>query len=444
MIDRFRLPGRPATAVCTALLLCLYGGTPTLAQTTDATEQPEAADDVVLDRIRAVVNEGVVLDSDLRSAISFFKQQARSNRQNLPPDDVLANRVLEELINQEIRRQHARSTGISIDAASTNRAIEQIARNNNMDSLQFRETLANQGFDYDLFRQNIERELLLQRLIEREVQPRIRVSQQEIDDYVESIRNDAEEQQRYRIQHILIAVPPTADSAATAEAEQRARDVLQRLQNGDDFAEVAATSSDGARALQGGDLGWRTLQELPDFLADALGNMSAGELSEPLRSANGFHVIRLADKQSGDQSQLSEVLARHIFIAGDAADTEQRLRAVRQQVIEGASFEALAAEISEDPNSADKGGELPWFSEGQLPAEMEDMANTLEKDEISPPFRTQFGWHLMQLLDRRTREIDEETLRNQAADALRQGKVEQEIERWSQQLRDESFVELRP
>lgn len=444
MIDRFRLPGRPATAVCTALLLCLYGGTPTLAQTVDATEQPESADDVVLDRIRAVVNEGVVLDSDLRSAISFFKQQARSNRQNLPPDDVLANRVLEELINQEIRRQHARSTGISIDAASTNRAIEQIARNNNMDSLQFRETLANQGFDYDLFRQNIERELLLQRLIEREVQPRIRVSQQEIDDYVESIRNDAEEQQRYRIQHILIAVPPTADSAATDEAEQRARDVLQRLQNGDDFAEVAATSSDGARALQGGDLGWRTLQELPDFLADALGNMSAGELSEPLRSANGFHVIRLADKQSGDQSQLSEVLARHIFIAGDAADTEQRLREVRQQVIEGASFEALAAEISEDPNSADKGGELPWFSEGQLPAEMEDMANTLEKDEISPPFRTQFGWHLMQLLDRRTREIDEETLRNQAADALRQGKVEQEIERWSRQLRDESFVELRP
>lgn len=444
MIDRFRLPGRPATAVCTALLLCLYGGTPTLAQTVDATEQPESADDVVLDRIRAVVNEGVVLDSDLRSAISFFKQQARSNRQNLPPDDVLANRVLEELINQEIRRQHARSTGISIDAASTNRAIEQIARNNNMDSLQFRETLANQGFDYDLFRQNIERELLLQRLIEREVQPRIRVSQQEIDDYVESIRNDAEEQQRYRIQHILIAVPPTADSAATDEAEQRARDVLQRLQNDDDFAEVAATSSDGARALQGGDLGWRTLQELPDFLADALGNMSAGELSEPLRSANGFHVIRLADKQSGDQSQLSEVLARHIFIAGDAADTEQRLREVRQQVIEGASFEALAAEISEDPNSADKGGELPWFSEGQLPAEMEDMANTLEKDEISPPFRTQFGWHLMQLLDRRTREIDEETLRNQAADALRQGKVEQEIERWSRQLRDESFVELRP
>lgn len=445
MIDRFMLPGKPATAAIAALLLCLYGSSPSLAQTAEATTPSAASsDDVVLDRIRAVVNDGVVLDSDLISAISFFKQQAKSNRQNLPPDDVLADRVLEELINQEIRRQHARDLGISIDAGSTNRAIEQIARNNNMDSLQFRDTLASQGFDYDLFRQNIERELLLQRLIEREVQPRIRVSQQEIDDYVESIRNDVEEQQRYRIQHILIAVPPTADSEAIAEAEGRARDVLQRLRNGDDFAEVAATSSDGARALQGGDLGWRTLQELPDFLADALSDMSAGELSEPLRSANGFHVIRLSDKQSGDQSQLEEVLARHIFIAGDAPDVEQRLRTARQQVLDGASFEELAKEISEDPNSADNGGELPWFSEGQLPPEMEDMASSLDKGDISPPFRTQFGWHLMQLMDRRTREIDEDALRDQAANALRQGKVEQEIERWSQQLRDESFVESRP
>lgn len=445
MIDRFMLPQKPATAVLAALLLCLYGGSPTLAQTAAESASPAAADnDVVLDRIRAVVNEGVVLDSDLDSAITFFKQQARSNRQSLPPDEVLAERVLEELINQEIRRQHARNLGISIDASSINRAIDQIANNNNMDSLQFRQTLSSQGFDYDLFRQNIEQELLLQRLIEREVQSRIRVSQQEIDDYVEAIKNDAEEQQRYRIQHILIAVPPTADSATVDAAEVRTREVLQRLRNGDDFAEVAATSSDGARALQGGDLGWRTLQELPDFLADALGDMSAGDLSEPLRSANGFHVVRLADKQSGDQTQLAEVLARHIFIAGDAPDIEQRLLQVRQQLVEGASFEALAAEISEDPNSADKGGELPWFSEGQLPEAMENMASTLGKGEISPPFRTQFGWHLMQLLDRRTREIDEETLRNQAANALRQGKVEQEIESWSRQLRDESFVEIRP
>lgn len=446
MTVQFMLTSR--ATIAWAMLLCLFQTPTVLAQATDAPSSTVApadpATDTVLDRIRAVVNEGVVLDSDVASAVQFFRQQARSNRQSLPDDDVLNQRVLEELINQEIRRQHARDLGITIDAASVNRAIEQIARNNNMDALQFRETLSSQDFDYDLFRQNIERELILQRLIEREVQPRVRVSQQEIDDYVDAVRNDAEQQQRYRIQHILIAVPPNAASDESEAAEARADEILSSLQDGADFAEVAASVSDGARALQGGDLGWRSLQELPDFLADALIDMNPGDLSEPLRSANGFHLVRLADRQSGDQSQLQEVLVRHIFIAGDNADTEQRLRNARQQLLGGASFETLAAELSEDPNSASKGGELPWFSAGQMPAEMEDMAANLATNDISPPFRTQFGWHLMQLLDRRTREIDEEALREQAANALRQGKVEQEIERWSRQLRDESFVEVRP
>ena len=417
------------------LLLSLSMGS-TLARTA-------AAEDVVLDRIRAVVNDGVVLDSDIEAATRFFRQQARSNRQALPPDDVLEDRVLQDLINQEIRRQHAATIGIGIDAGSVNRAIEQIARNNNMDSLQFRETLQGQGFDYELFRDSVEKELLLQRLIEREVQSRIRVSQQEIDDYVDAIRNDVEEQKRYRIQHILIAVPQTAGTDELAAAEAGAREVLARLRSGEDFAQVAAARSDGARALQGGDLGWRTLQEIPDFLSEALRTMSPGELSEPLRSANGFHVIRLADTQAGDQTRLSETLTRHIFIAGDAGTVEARLQAARNELLSGASWDELAARISEDPNSSGNGGELPWFSPGQMPPAMEEMADTLAVNEISQPFRTQFGWHLLQVLDRRTRDIDEETLRERAAAALRQGKVEQEIERWSQQLRDESFVEIR-
>ena len=441
MIDRSRILKKPSRHLFALLLtgICLAPVTTLLAQSNPVS----SSDDVVIDRIRAVVNEGVVLDSDIAAATEFFKQQARSNRQTVPPDDVLRTRVLEELIDQEIRRQHARAVGISTDAASVNRAIEQIARNNNMDALQFRETLQNQGFDYELFRQNIEQELLLQRLIEREVQSRIRVTQQEIDDYVDSIKNDTEEQQRYRIQHILLAVPEAATAEQVADAERRAQEVLTRLRAGDDFAEVAAALSDDARALQGGDLGWRTRQELPGFLANALTNMSPGDLSEPLRSANGLHVIRLADRQSGDQTQQAQTLARHIFIAGDDPAVEKQLRDVRKQLLDGASFEELAASISEDPNSAKKGGELPWFSEGQLPPAMEEMANSLALDEISEPFRTQFGWHLMQVTDRRTREVDEEALREQASDALRQGKVEQEIERWTRQLRDESFVEIR-
>lgn len=399
--------------------------------------------DVVLDRIRAVVNEGVVLDSDIRAATEFFKQQARSNRQTVPPDDVLAERVLEQLINQEIRRQHAADIGISIDAGNVNRAIENIANSNNMDTLQFRETLEQQNFSYDLFRDNLEQQLLMQRLIEREVQSRIRVSSQEIDDYVDAIKNDVAEQQRYRLQHILLATPPSPTAEQLETATQRAEDVLEQLDSGVDFAELATAVSDGARALQGGDLGWRVLQELPDFLSIALRSMDVGDIEGPLRSNNGLHVIRLLDQQSDDQTKLNETLARHIFLAGDSPAIEQRLSATRQQLQSGASFKELAAQISEDPNSANNSGELPWFSEDQMPPALEEMANSLDINQLSRPFRTQFGWHLLQVLDRRTRDIDDSMLRDQANAALRQSKVEQETERWSRQLRDESFVEIR-
>lgn len=429
---------RARVASASALFLVLV-----LTSTVTGLTRSAQAQDVVLDSIKAVVNEGVVLESDVSRAIDFFKQQARSNRQTVPPDSVLEERVLEQLIDWEVRRQHAADIGVAVDAGSINRAIDQIAQNNNMDTLQFRNTLESQGLNYDMFRENVGRELLMQRLVEREVQSRIRVTAQEIDDYIDSVNNEREEQKRYRIQHILLAVPQTASAEQVAEAEQRAQAVLVRLQAGDDFAEVAAASSDGARALQGGDLGWRTLQELPAFLSSALRDMQPGDLSEPLRSANGLHVVRLAELQSGDQTQTAETLARHIFIAGDAANLEQRLQTIRDQLVSGEAFSTLAAEHSEDPNSADNGGELPWFSREQMPAALVQVADALSIDEISRPFRTQFGWHILQVLERRVRDIDASTLREQAGNALRQGKVEQEIERWSRQLRDESFVEIR-
>ncbi len=401
------------------------------------------AQDLVLDKIRAVVNEGVVLDSDIASAIRFFRQQATSNQQSLPEDSVLSERILQELVDREIRRQRATSIGIAVDADSVNRAIEQVARSNNMNSVQFRRTLNQQGFDYDLFRKNIEEELLLQRLIEREVQPRIRVSAQEIDDFIESVKGDEKENQRYRIQHILIAIAPTASPEEVSAARQTADSILSKLNGGADFSEEAATSSDGARALQGGDLGWRTLQELPAFLSKAIRKMEPAELSEPLRSANGLHIVKLIERESNDQTQIEESLVRHIFVAGDSPNIEQKLAVARQQLQSGTEFKELAAQMSEDPNSASNGGELPWFSKGQMPQQMEQMANTLKVKQLSQPFRTQFGWHLMQLMDKRTREVDDEALRDQANSSLRQSKVEQETERWLRQMRDESFVEIR-
>ncbi|MFK7997273.1 MAG: peptidylprolyl isomerase [Granulosicoccus sp.] len=405
--------------------------------------QTANAQDIELDRIRAVVNEGVVLNSDLSDAVEFYKQQARSNSQSTPPDNIINERLLDQLIDQEVRRQHARQLGIAVDPGSVNRAIEQIARNNNMDTLRFRDTIQQQGISYDKFRDNIEQEILLQRLIERDVQSRIRVSQQEIDDFVDAAKNDVAERQRYRINHILIAVPSSAEDAQFAEANTRAEAVLASLRSGDDFARVAAASSDGARALQGGDLGWRTLQELPEFLANAVRDLDVNGLAGPLRSDNGLHVVQLADKQSGDLTTQQETLARHIFIAGDDRSIEQTLARARQQIVNGTPFGDLAASLSQDPNSANIGGELPWFTQGQMPPAMDQMAESLAINAISQPFRTQFGWHLMQILDKRVTKIDEQALREQAANALRLRKVEQETERWSQQLRDESYVEIR-
>lgn len=402
-----------------------------------------AAQDVVLDSIRAVVNEGVVLDSDIASAIRFYKQQAASNQQSLPADDVLAKRVLEELIDREVQRQRATDIGVAVDANGVNRAVDQISRNNNMNTLQFRKTLQQQGYDYDLFRQNIEQELLQQRLIEREVQPRIRVSAQEIDDFIEGVKGDAEDQLRYRIQHILIAIAPSATTEEIQLATDRANATLDKLNAGSDFAEEAAASSDGARALQGGELGWRTLQELPNFLSNALRNMQPSEIGGPLRSANGLHIIKMMERQTNDQTQLEESLVRHIFLAGDGDDIKRRLDAARVRIAAGEDFGVVAAQLSEDPNSADNGGELPWFSSGQMPAEIEDVARALKVDQLSQPFRTQFGWHLMELLDQRTRSIGDDALREQANNSLRQNKIEQETQRWLRQLRDESFVEIR-
>ena len=367
------------------------------------------AQDTELDRIRAVVNEAVVLDSDVTQALQFFKRQAQANNQNLPPDDVVEERLLDDLINREVFRQHARQLGVVVDVTSVNNALEQIAQNNNMDTQRFRQALREQGLHYDSFRNNIEQELLMQRLIERDVQSRIRVSQQEIDDFVEAAKNDVAERQRYRLSHILIAIPPASNDDVIEQATERANDVLERLRQGVEFAVVAAASSDGARALQGGDLGWRTLQELPEFIRPAIRDLDNGDLAGPLRSDNGLHVVQLVDRQSGDLTTQEETLARHIFIAGDGGDIQQTLLSARAQISAGTPFGDLAQSLSQDPNSSDNGGELPWFTQGQMPPAMEQVAQSLAIGAMSQPFRTQFGWHLMQILDRRVRDIDEQT-----------------------------------
>lgn len=402
-----------------------------------------SAQDVVLDRIVAVVNEGVVLESDVSAETAFIVSESRANDVALPDAAVLRERVVERLVDQTIQRQEAAKLGIVADAGSINRALAQIARGNNMNTQQFREALIEQGFNYNQFRSTVEQQLISERLMQRQVQPRVRVSEQEIDDYLRAAETNATLQARYRLQHILVAVPSSADAEAIEAANVKADTILDQLGEGADFAALAASQSDGSRALQGGDLGWRQRQELPSFIDTALDSMDVNDVRGPLRSPNGLHIILLAEKQVGDGSAQQETRARHIFIAGNDSDPEARLVTAKSRIQSGEDFSKLAAEISEDPNSANAGGELPWFSRGQLPPALEQAAEQLELGVISEPFQTQYGWHVVEVLERRERTSSSISARSEAETALRQRKVEQEAGRWIRQLRDESFVEVK-
>ncbi len=402
-----------------------------------------AQQEVVLDRIVAVVNDGVVLETDVATETEFVVSESNANGISLPAPAVLRERIIERLIDQTIQRQEAARVGIAADSSSVNRTIAQIARGNNMNTQQFRDALLNQGFDYNHFRRSIEQQIIVERLIQRVVQARVRVSEQEIDDYLKAAENNASGQSQYRLRHILIAVPSSADADAIDAANEKADTLLKELAAGADFATVAASTSDGSRALQGGDLGLRRRQELPAFINSVLDSMDVDDVRGPIRSPNGLHIIKLIEKEAGAGPAQQETRIRHIFVASEDTTAPEELLAGRARLVDGESFAAVALEVSEDPNSSNTGGELPWFGRGQFPPALEQAADKLEVGVLSEPFRTQYGWHVVEVLERRERTRTSTVARAEADASLRQRKVEQEADRWIRQLRDESFVELR-
>lgn len=406
-----------------------------------------AAQDVVLDEIAVIVNDGIVLNSDIDRETRFLQQRARAANQQLPASETTSERILERLIDREIQRQRATRAGIEIDPGTINRAIEQVASENKMNTLEFRELLQKQGFDFAYYRSSIAHELLLQRLVRTEVESSITVTEQEISDYLASENSADAAPPRYRLQHILVAVPAGAPETQTEQARQNAREVIRRFNDGEDFATLAREISDGPRAANGGDLGLREAAELPDFIASVLPQLERGDISEPVRSSNGFHVVLVNDIQDDSVAEPTEDLRiRHIFIAGDANDTTQEARrvlaAARERIIAGAAFAEVALELSQDPDSKDNGGELPWLSSGQMPPQMEATARELPTGRLSEPFRTQFGWHIMEVLERREGRGGNSRERVAATQVLRQQKFAREVENWQRRLRDEAYVEV--
>jgi peptidyl-prolyl cis-trans isomerase SurA len=366
----------------------------------------------------------------------------------LPPTNVLRQQVLDRLILDELQMQRAGRAGIKVADETLNNALNDVADQNHIKLADLPAALAQQGIDYGSYRENMRKELTRQILRQRDVIARINVSPREIDQFIERQKKMPLEGNSYNVSHILIAVPQAATPVQLEEAQKKADDVFARATAGEDFANLAVTYSSAQTALEGGSLGWRKGSELPTFLGELIAGMKAGDISKPVRTPSGYHIVRLNEIKGNQQVIVNQVHARHILIKPnelqDDATVQQKLTTIRDRIVnKGETFAAVAAVVSEDPGSAAEGGDLGWAGPGTFVPEFEKQLAQLQPDEISMPFRTQFGWHIIQLLGRRQFDTTDEQIRKNAFVALREAKADEETELWLRRLRDEAYVEYK-
>jgi peptidyl-prolyl cis-trans isomerase SurA len=402
----------------------------------------------LLDRVAAVVNDGVVLQSELDEQVILIAERLRQQKLDLPPENVLRRQVLERLVLQEIQMQRADKAGLKVPDEALNSAMQDVAQRNNIPLSQLPEALAAQGIDYASYRDAMRKELTLSLLRQRDVIQRISVTPREIDQYLDKQKNAPEQSGEYNVSHILIAVPQAATPEQLDAADKRATDVYTRASAGEDFAKLAVAYSNSQTALEGGALGWRKGSELPTFLTDVIAHLKAGEVSKPLRTPTGYHIIKLNEtKGTNQQVVVEQVHARHILMKTnelqDDATVRQKLEQIRDRIEKGEDFAGLAKTTSEDPGSAAEGGDLGWTNPGTFVPEFEDVLGKLKENEISQPFHSQFGWHIVQVLGRRQFDNTDELKRRRAAEAIRASHADEESELWMRRLRDDAYVEYK-
>jgi peptidyl-prolyl cis-trans isomerase SurA len=404
---------------------------------------------VLLDRVVAVVNEGVVLQSELDRELREIEGRLRTQNVALPPESVLRGQVLDRLVQEEIQQQHAERAGIRVSDEQVNAALEDIARRQNLTLEQLPQKLASDGVDYALYRAELKKEIARQILRQRDVVQRIVVTPRELDQYLEHQKKTASAANEYSVAHILIAVAQDAKPAQLAQSSKLAHEVDTRARSGEDFGALAVTYSQSESALEGGALGWRKGTELPTFLADVIARMKPGDVSDVLQTPSGFHIVKLIDTRAAGGAQIvQQVHLRHILLKPteieDDATVEQKLGRWREQVVSGKEeFAVFAKTYSQDTGSAVNGGDLGWTESSSFVPEFAGAVASLKEGEISQPFRTQYGWHIVQLLGHRNFDNTNEAARERAFQAMRDSRVEEATELWLQQIRDESYVELR-
>ncbi|MDX1609862.1 MAG: peptidylprolyl isomerase [Halofilum sp. (in: g-proteobacteria)] len=419
--------------LCALLAPCVVA-----AATDGTTREP-------LERIVAVVNDSVILESELDEQSELVRSRMRRAGEDPPPPDVLRERLLDEMILEEIQIQHARQRGIEVDDEAVNNALRNMAADRGTDLAGLRQRAAENDLDFARLREDVRTQLLLSRLRQRVIASQVTVAEQEIDDFLSRLDRSRNRDVAYDVRHILLRVPESASEAELAQTRERARALVEDLRGGADFATVAARESAGPEALSGGDLGWREAGQLPGLFVEALESMTPGEVSEPLRSPNGFHVLKLVDRRGGAPQTITEHRARHILLR-DTSDSDRprrELAELRRRIEDGASFGQLARRHSEDEGTASQGGDLGWFGPGEMTPAFQEVVEGLEPGQLSEPFRTPFGWHLVQVLDERERTDVERYRRAQARQTLYQREVEEETRRWLRERREESYIDVR-
>jgi peptidyl-prolyl cis-trans isomerase SurA len=408
---------------------------------------PARADYQELDAIVALVNDDVILASELLSRLKTVQDQITEQKMQMPPRDVIISQIMERLILESLQMQDAERRGVSIDDEQLTAAVASIAEQNGLTMDQFQQTLVTEGLNYSEFREQIRREMMISRLQRNLISRRVAISEQEVNDLINSPYYKQLLSDEYRVGHILLSIADEDDQAARSAAREAANEIVASLREGADFAQTAIARSSGARALEGGDLGWRRAAELPSIFSEQVLELKAGDVANPIETPGGIHIIKLLEVRGASQQTEQQTRARHILVTSSAirseADTEALAREIYGRLQAGEEFEALAREFSEDPGSALAGGDL-GFSSGEefVPEFREAMAETAT-GELAAPFRSQFGWHILQVLERREEDLSEEARRNMAARVIQERRFQEELEKWQKELRDEAFVENR-
>ncbi len=402
----------------------------------------------LLDQVVAIVDEDVILQTELEARINTIASRLKAQGTGLPPRPVLEERVLDQLITESIQMQMADRAGMRISDNELNETMANIAERNGMTLAEFEAQLEAEGVTYNQAREQIRKEMLTSRVQQRQVGNRVRVTDREVENYLESQQARGNNSAEYRLAYIFISVDDPSDEAEMEAAREKAERLRSEIVQGRDFREVAVAESDASNALEGGDMGWRAEGQLPSLVAPVVPDLAVGEPSPVLENNSGFHLVMLMDKRGGEQQQvIQQHHVRHILVRPSEAVTdseaEARIRDLYQQLQNGASFSALAQDYSDDPVSGSDGGNLGWVSPGQMVPTFEQAMIEADVGELRGPFRSQFGWHILQVQERRQKDISGELRESEARQAIYRRKFETELQNWLREVRDEAFVEFK-